>query len=46
MTDKTFAEEIEELHKELHNLFLEFCKSLKFDKLLDWINSKLLRSKK
>ena len=45
MTDKTFAEEIEDLHKEIHNLFLEFCKSLKINKLLDWINSKIMRSK-
>ena len=45
MIDKTFAEEIEDLHKEIHNLFLEVYRSLKIDKLLNWIYSKIMRSK-
>lgn len=46
MTDKTFAEAIEDLHKEVYNVFLEFCKSLKADKdrLLKWLKN-LIRSK-
>ncbi len=44
MTDKTFAEEIEDLHKEIYNIFLEVYKSLKIDKLLNWIYSKIMRS--
>lgn len=39
--NKPFIEDIEDLRKELHNIFLELCKSLKIDKLLNWLNNYL-----
>ncbi len=37
---KSYGHEIELLHEAIHDLFIEFCKSLKIDKFSNWLNSK------
>ena len=37
---KSFGHEIELLHEAVHDLFIEFCKSLKIDKFSNWLDSK------